>query len=173
MNSWFLFVRTLNMRQAMVGYSSNRNVARLPRFEMGERWSVDLLKALYDAMPSIEMLNLHGGHVKDSLKALIPILSQFKKLKTLGLADVSYLHIGLRPRKCACSYTGHRGREILGMVRDQRRAANRRVTDMVFGTCVSLDVMLLGEYTKAVVTRCHGGQIQDIQWCKEQRQTIN
>ncbi|KAK0222969.1 hypothetical protein EDD85DRAFT_860483 [Armillaria nabsnona] len=144
----------------------------LQHFEMNEWWSADLLKAVYDAMPFIEMLTLDGGPVRDSLKALIPILSQFKKLKTLGLVDASSLDVGFNPPWCGNAYMGPDGAELLRRVQEEMEEANKRVADMVFGTCVNLDVMVLGNSAKAVVTRDHGGQIQDIRWCEAQRQTI-
>ncbi|SJK99355.1 uncharacterized protein ARMOST_02648 [Armillaria ostoyae] len=131
----------------------------LQRFEMKELWSVDLLKAVYDAMPSIEMLTLDGSRVIDSLKALIPILSQFKKLKTLELVDASSRDV----------YVGPNGAR---RVQEELKAAKRRVADMVFGACANLDVVVLGSSAKAVVTRGHGGQIQDIRWCEMQRRPM-
>ncbi|KAK0444169.1 hypothetical protein EV421DRAFT_496555 [Armillaria borealis] len=144
----------------------------LQHFEMNEWWSVDLLKAVYDAMPSIGTLTLDGGGVIDSLQALIPILSQFKKLKTLGLVDASSLDVGFNPPWCGNAYMGPGGAELLLRVQEEMEAANKRVADMVFGACVNLDVMVLGGRAKAVVTRGRGGHIQDMLWCESQRQTI-
>ncbi|KAK0444168.1 hypothetical protein EV421DRAFT_2035171 [Armillaria borealis] len=128
-------------------------------FEMKELWFADLLKAVYDTMPSIETLTLDGSRVIDSLKALIPILSQFKELKTLGLVDASSRDV----------YVGPNGAR---RVQEELKAANRRVADMVFGACANLDVVVLGGSVKAVVTRGHGGQIQDIRWCEMQRRPM-
>ncbi len=149
------------------------------------------LSAVYDAMPSIETLTLDGGQVRDSLKvcclvmatctmltvlithqALIPILSQFKKLKTLGLVGASSLDVGFNPPWCGNAYMGPGGAELLRRVQEEMEEANKCVADMVFGACFNLDVMVLGGSAKAVVTRDHGGQIQDIRWCEAQRQTI-
>ncbi len=150
-----------------------------------------MLLAVYDTMPSIRTLTLDGGPVADSLQvccclvmttcttltainnqALIPILSQFKKLKTLGLVDASSLDVGFNPPWCGNAYMGPGGAEVLRRVHEQRETANRRVGDMVFGACANLNVMILDHRAKAVVTRGHGGQIQDIRWCDAQRQTI-
>ncbi|KAK0214188.1 hypothetical protein IW262DRAFT_305009 [Armillaria fumosa] len=144
----------------------------LQHFTMNEWWSVDLLKAVYDAMPSIGTLTLDGGRVRDSLQALIPILSQFKKLKSLGLVDASSLDVGFDPPRCGNAYMGPGGAKLLRRVQEQGEATNRRVADMVFGACVNLDDMVLGHRSKAVVTKGRGGQIQDIRWCEAQRQTI-
>ncbi|KAK0494144.1 hypothetical protein EDD18DRAFT_1356092 [Armillaria luteobubalina] len=134
---------------------------------MKEWWSVDLLTAVYDAMPSVETLTLDGGPVTDGLEALIPILSQFRVLKTLELVDVSSLNVGFNPPWCGNAYMGPGGAELLRRVQEQGEAANRRVTDMVFGACANLDVMILGHRSKAVVTRGRGGQIEDIRWCEQ------
>ncbi|KAK0472184.1 hypothetical protein IW261DRAFT_820390 [Armillaria novae-zelandiae] len=162
----------------------------LRHFEMNEWWSADLLKgelqglsfllplvfttpiAVYDAMPSIETLTLHGGRVRDSLKVLLPILSQFKNLKTLGLVNASSLGVGFDPPWGGSAYVGPREAERLGRVQEEMKATNRRVADMVFGACIDLDVMTLGDTAKAVVTRGDGGKIQDIRWCETQRRPM-
>ncbi|KAK0479799.1 hypothetical protein EDD18DRAFT_1364057 [Armillaria luteobubalina] len=141
----------------------------LRHFEMNEWWSADLLNAVYDAMPCIEMLTLDGGRVRDSIKLLLPILSQFKKLKTLGLVHASFLGVGFDPPWSGNVYAGPGGVELLRRVQVEMEAANRCVADMVFGACINLDVMTLGDTARAVVIRGDGGQIQDIRWCKTQR----
>ncbi|PBL04521.1 hypothetical protein ARMGADRAFT_1070973 [Armillaria gallica] len=75
----------------------------LQPFEMNNWWSVDLLKAVYNAMLSVGALTLDGGQVTDSPKALIPILSQFKEL---GQVDASSLDVDFNPPRCGNMYMG-------------------------------------------------------------------
>ncbi|KAK0203013.1 hypothetical protein DFS33DRAFT_948570 [Desarmillaria ectypa] len=80
-----------------------------------------MLLAVYDAIPSIATLTLGGARVIDSLLALI--LSQFKKLKTLGLVDTSSLHVGFNPPRCGNVYIGPNGDEIRRKVEAQHGVA--------------------------------------------------
>ncbi|SJL03450.1 uncharacterized protein ARMOST_06805 [Armillaria ostoyae] len=144
----------------------------LKHFEMNEWWSASLLHAVYDAMPSIQNLTLDGGPLRDGLQALVPILSQFKKLKKLGLVDASSLHVGFNPPRCGNVYMGPNGGEIRKKVQAQAEAARSRVADTVFGACINLEVLILGNRSKAIATRCPGGKIREIQWCVEEQAKI-
>ncbi|KAK0238620.1 hypothetical protein EDD85DRAFT_827491 [Armillaria nabsnona] len=137
----------------------------LRHFEMNEWWSVSLLHAVYDAMPSIQNLALDGGPLRGSLQDLVPILGQFKRLKKLGLVDASYLHVGFNPPMCGNAYMGPNGGEIRKQVQAQAEATRSRVADTVFGACINLEVLVLGNRSKAGATRCPGGKIREIQWC--------
>ncbi|KAK0457785.1 uncharacterized protein EV420DRAFT_477857 [Desarmillaria tabescens] len=145
---------------------------KLQHFEMYEKWSVGLLQAVYDAMPSIGTLTLDGARVIDSLLALIPILSQFKRLKTLGLVSASLLDVGFDFPRIANARTRPGGREMLKRRREQVDAANKWIANTVFLACANLDVLVLDNIDKATVTRGQGRRIQDIQWCVEEQQKI-
>ncbi|KAK0434614.1 hypothetical protein EV421DRAFT_1839439 [Armillaria borealis] len=145
----------------------------LRHFEMNEWWSASLLHAVYDAMPSIQKLTLKdGGPLRDSLQVLVPILSQFKKLKKLGLVDPTSLHVGFNPPTCGNVYMGPNGGEIRKKVQAQVEAARNHIADTVFGACISLEVLILGNRSKAIATRCPWGKIREIQWCVEEHTEI-
>ncbi|KAK0497278.1 hypothetical protein EDD18DRAFT_1161454 [Armillaria luteobubalina] len=144
----------------------------LKHFEMNEWWSASLLHAVYDAMPSIQNLTLDGGPLRADLQELVPILSQFKRLKKLGLVAASRLRVGFYPPRCGNIYMGPNGGLIRKKVQAEAEAAQNRVADMVFGSCINLEVLILANCSKAIVTRGPGGKIQEIQWCVEEQAKI-
>ena len=98
------------------------------------------------------------------VQVLVPILSQFKKLKKLRPVDASYLRIGFNPPRCGNLYImGPNGGEIREKVQAQAEAARSRVTDTVFSACINLGVLIIGKCSKAIATRCPRGKIQEIQ----------
>ncbi|KAK0488705.1 hypothetical protein IW261DRAFT_1557144 [Armillaria novae-zelandiae] len=144
----------------------------LKHFEMNEWWSANLLHAVYDAMSSIQHLTLDGGPLRGSLQELVPILSQFKRLKKLGLVDASCLHVGFNPPRCGNIYMGPNGGEIRKKVQTEAEAAQNRVAYPIFGACINLEILILGNCSKAIATRGPGGQIREIQWCVEAQPKI-
>ncbi|KAK0457781.1 uncharacterized protein EV420DRAFT_1547359 [Desarmillaria tabescens] len=100
----------LHSRRGLIAVASEAKM--LKHFEMNEWWSANLLQAVYDAMPSIQNLTLDGGPLRGTLQDLVPILSQFKTLKKLGLVDASCLHVGFNPPRCGNAYMGPNGAEV-------------------------------------------------------------
>lgn len=67
-------------------------------------------------------------------QVLIPLLSQSKELKTLGLMDASSLDVDLNPQRCGNAYMWTKFSEGC-------RSKWRHVADMIFGACINLDIM--------------------------------
>ncbi|KAK0214195.1 hypothetical protein IW262DRAFT_1300949 [Armillaria fumosa] len=67
---------------------------------------------------------------------------------------------------------GPGGAKVLRKVQEEMEETNRCVAVMVFGTCDKPDVMVLGNSTKAVITRGRGGQIPDNRCCEAQRRQL-
>ncbi|KAK0218173.1 hypothetical protein IW262DRAFT_1120992 [Armillaria fumosa] len=147
----------------------------LKQFEMNEWWSANLLHAVYDAMSSIQNLTLDGGPLRDSLKELVPIPIQFKRLKKTwtGGRFMFTLTVGFNPPRCGNIYMGPNGGEIRKKMQAKAEAARNRVADTVFGSCINLEVLILGNRSeKAIASRGPGGKIREIQWCVEEQAKI-
>lgn len=90
------------------------------------------------------------------LKILLPFLGQLKFLRCLALADSSCLGVGFHPPRCGNVYMGPHGDEVRKQVQAEGHEADQKVARMVFATCLELETLWVGDFTKFTVDRATG-----------------
>lgn len=138
---------------------------RLRHFEMLEDWNKSLLRTVLYNMPNLTSLAMSSmtGRYSNGIESLLPTLKMFKALETLALADVASLGVGISPGGCGNMYRGAAGAERRLQDQRKRREATIEVAKMVFPACAGLKELWVGDWSKAVVSRDHGDDL-DIEW---------
>ncbi|KAL8850393.1 MAG: hypothetical protein Q9221_004625 [Calogaya cf. arnoldii] len=125
----------------------------LRHFEMYDRWSDARVKAVYQSMTGIESLAMPGAHQQDSVETLLPILSRFRDLRTLALANAWDLGVGFNPPICGNVYFGPDGQRVREAVKRERVEAEKRVAQMAFTMLPKLEELWIGDSSRATVVR--------------------
>ncbi|KAL8785819.1 MAG: hypothetical protein Q9213_003126 [Squamulea squamosa] len=136
----------------------------LRHFEMQERWSWELLEAVYEAMPMIQSLAMPVGGSRDGIDILLPTLSRFRHLTSLVLPDASSLNVGFDPPWCGNAYMGPGGQELARRVETERKQAEEMIARMVSGQMPKLEELWVGDHSKADITRTNTGGVGAISW---------
>ena len=134
----------------------------LKRFEMMERWTVDLVEGLHDALPNLPRLSLYGGSYRGGIAAFIPVLSRFECLEYLALSGPSKLGVGFEPPRCRNAYSGPHGEALRERVKREGEEANAKVANMVALACAKLKELWIGESTRVEILRDEQGGFRDI-----------
>lgn len=143
--------------------------ANVTSLEIMERWRVELVEAIHEALPQLTKLALHGGSYKGGIAAFVPALSRFNYLESLALADVYALGVGFHPPTCGNVYRGPRGKEVRERVGKECREAEERVARMVAPVCSRLDKLWIGDTTRAEVLRDADGSFRSVVWHRGER----
>lgn len=134
----------------------------LRHFEFRVRCSVDLLQLVADNTPNLTSLAIPSFRYFSNLRKLAPILAQFRQLKILVLAKAMDLGLGFNPPSCGSAYGRPGGNELQERVNKERNAANRTAAELCFEACGSLEILWIGDNTKATVCRFSDGSVADI-----------
>ena len=136
----------------------------LQHFEMHDEWSNPRLNQVCQTMPSIRILAMPSASQHYHIESLLPILGQFRNLKILVLEDAQFLKVGFEPSWCGNVYMGPGAQRAREFARRQGIDANTRVANMVFATVLTLEILWVGDVSRATVTRTHFGN--EITWAK-------
>ena len=132
-------------------------------------WRLDMLEAVYSALPNIPSLAMIGGQYHDKLPNLLPLLAKFQHLKVLTTANVAEIGIrGYNPPRCGNAYMGPGGKKLREQVQGQMERAQVKAAVMVFEACKGLEVLWLGDATRCTVVRGKEGSVEDVNF-KERR----
>lgn len=120
-----------------------------------------MLEQVLNAMPQLSSLAMTGIYYRHDLAMLIPILSRFEHLETLALAGAKHLWIGFNPSWSwgGCKHRLRSSPRIRERVDEERREANYKAARMCFGACKALEVLWIGDGTKATVVRDADGDV--------------
>ena len=129
---------------------------------MMERWTVDLVEALHDALPSLLKLSLDGGSYHGGIALFVPVLSRFECLEYLALAGASQLGVSFRPPWCGNAYRGPHGKALRERVKREGEEAEAKVANMVAPACANLKELWIGEWTRVEVLRDEQGGFRDV-----------
>lgn len=132
---------------------------KLQLFEM-KAGDLKKLEAIHDALPNLQKLAL-TLRLEPSLKACLPILSKFSNLEVLTLAAAHELNVGFYPPDCGNAYLGPNGQARLQRDRTECRKAEERVALMAFKSCTRLNVLWIGDRTRATVVRDTSGAVRE------------
>lgn len=134
---------------------------KLRHFEMMEWWRTEYISAILNEMPDIESLAMPGGSYAEGIATMLPILTQFCRLRMVVLADAAELHVRFRRRYSRVCLPPHRV-ELIDT--EGMREAEQDVAQMVFGSMKDLEELWVGNHSKATISRRVTGSIEAISW---------
>ena len=135
---------------------------KISNLQLMNWWTIDLVKAIHEALPYLPRLTLDGGSYQGGVATFIPLLSRFERLEFLALADACALGVGFTPPRCGNVYMGPHGKEVRKRVNDQRQQAEMRVAKMVAPACPVLKELWIGDQTRVEVVRDDDGSFKDV-----------
>lgn len=165
------YYRDADRRHSLALIKAAGRAEKLRRFDMTECWDKWLVLATRESMPDLRSLAMLGDRYTDGLRQLLPHLIQFRKLRTLALADISALGIGYTAPRCGNALMGPSGDAA------RREAAKRRqehivhTVEMLFGRLKGLEELWIGDKQKATIVRSADGGKGEIVWSYEPRST--
>ena len=148
---------------------SLKDASNIHRLKLHESWNIQILEAIYGAVPRLQSLALASPTPYSDLPitGFPSALSKFENLRQLILPAAWLLDVGFFPPECVNFYMNPDGSEIeevVAMVDQEQREAEIKVLDMVAPVCPSLRELWIGNDTRAEIVRNANGRYLSTVW---------
>lgn len=128
------------------------------------RWDVPLLEAVLVAVPNIKNFVMGDGPYKARIADLKPILSRFKNLERLVLAEAVNIRVGFNPPRCGNILMGPNGAAVTRRIVANQIEAEEKAATMLASVCKSLKELWVGKSCRVEVVREADGSTDKLVW---------
>ena len=136
----------------------------LRHFEYRCFWNEKYLKDLLAHAPHLQTIAVIKIRDRHSFTGLLPYLAQFQQLKSLTVAPVYFLGMGVPVIVCGNMFMRPGGAEAKKEMERKIETAQHQVADKAFQACKCLEVLRIGSNVE--VKRARDYQTENLVWSK-------